>query len=170
MKLTNSSIIYTKLLFLFLFFCTEVTSAQPELPQRTITVAASRKLDFGLFFDYNGSGGTITIDSQGNRTTTGSIGVVPSYPGTPALFEIKLCQGRNVTITYDPTITLTDDNGSDLILNIGPTEKGGNGSIFATENNCNFTTILRIGGTLQIPPNSVMGDYNGDFELSFEQQ
>jgi hypothetical protein len=170
MGILGSNRVGIKLLTLILFFYVEVSSAQPTLPQRTLTVAPTQKLDFGLFLDSNGSGGTIAIDWQGNRTTTGSIVALNSYPGKPALFEIKLCQGRNVTITYDPNTTLTESNGEAITLDIGPTEKGGNGAVFATENNCNFITILRVGGILHIPPNATTGVYTGYFEISFEQQ
>lgn len=159
-----------KLLTLILFFYVEVSSAQPALPQRTLSVLPTQKLDFGLFLDANGSGGSISIDWRGNRTTTGSIVALKSYPGKPALYEIKLCQGRNVIITYDPSTTLDEINGKSLKLDIGPTEKGGNGAVFATDKNCNFITVLRVGGTLHIPPNSTVGTYTGDFEVSFDQQ
>ena len=55
-------------------------------------------------------------------------------------------------------------------MKIGPTQKGGNGAIFATENNCNFITILRVGGKLIIPPNTNAGVFTGEFEIYFEQQ
>ena len=162
---------YIKLLFLVAIFYTKSTSGQPPvLPQRAITVYASQSLDFGLFYDIDGSGGSISIDSQGNRTVTGTINTLPSYPGTPALFEIKLCQGRAITISYQPESILTAANGDEIILEIGPTQKGGNGAVFATENNCNFITILRVGGTLIIPPNTNTGVFTGEFEISFDQQ
>jgi hypothetical protein len=170
MGLINSNTIYIKLAAMLLIFYVEVCSAQPIIPQRVITVTPSQNLDFGLFFDGTGSGGTISIDWQGNRTTTGGIVGLPSYPGNPALFEIKLCQGRNVTITYAPTAILTASNGENLTLDVGPTEKGENGAIFAIENNCNFITILRVGGTLHIPPNATAAVYTGTFEISFNQQ
>jgi hypothetical protein len=162
---------YIKLLFLVALCYTKKTSGQPPvLPQRAITVYASQNLNFGLFYDSDGSGGSVTLDSQGNRTVTGTINTLPSYPGTPALFEIKLCQGRAITISYQPTSILTAANGDEIILEIGPTQKGGNGAVFATENNCNFITILRVGGTLIIPPNTKAGVFSGDFEISFDQQ
>jgi hypothetical protein len=171
MKLSRiSNGIDTKLIFLIFFFYIKSYSAQPALPQRTITVAATQKLDFGAFFDFNGTGGTISVDWQGNRTTTGSIGLVPSISGRPALFNVKLCQGRNVTIMYSSTVTLNEIGGASLELDIGPTEKGGIGATFATENNCNFITILRVGGTLHIPAGVKVTSYTGDFEISFDQQ
>ena len=114
-----------KLLFLVAIFYTKSTSGQPPvLPQRAITVYASQNLNFGLFYDSDGSGGSVTLDSQGNRTVTGTINTLPSYPGTPALFEIKLCQGRAITISYSPETILTGTNGDEIIMKIGPTQKG----------------------------------------------
>tara|TARA_B100000795_G_scaffold101721_1_gene74894 strand:+ start:542 stop:1054 length:513 start_codon:yes stop_codon:yes gene_type:complete len=170
MKLLNKHEIHITLLFLFTLFYTEVTYTQPVLPQRAITIYASQSVDFGLFYDRDGSGGTISVDPQGSRTFTGGINTLPSYPGRPALFEVKLCQGRNVTITYPPTTILTGTNADQIVMQIGPTEKGGNGAVFATENNCNFITILRVGATLIIPPNTKTGVFAGNFEISFDQQ
>lgn len=170
MKKTSNRF-HMKLLFsiaiLFLFI--EVSFAQPELPDRNLTIAATQGLYFGKFYDL-GAGGTISIDWRGIRTTTGGIIAVTSSIARPALFEIKLCQGRNVTITFAPTTILTGSNGGELTLDIGPTEKGVNGALFAIENNCNFVTMLRVGGTLHIPGNSPPGFFSGSFEISFDQQ
>lgn len=171
MKTTNLNRFYIKLLFsiTILFLYTGVSFAQPGLPDRSLTVSATQPIYFGKFYDL-GTGGTVSVDWQGIRTTTGGIIAVPSSVARPALFEIKLCQGRNVTITFAPTTTLTGSNGGSFVLDIGPTEKGVNGALFAIENNCNFITILRVGGTLHIPGNSPPGSYTGSFDVSFDQQ
>jgi hypothetical protein len=171
MKKTNSNRFYAKLLFsvIILLLCTGISFAQPTLPERTLTVAATQGLYFGKFYDL-GTGGSVSIDWQGIRTTTGGIVAAPNSIARPALFEVRLCQGRNVTITYAPTTTLAGSNGGEFILNIGPTEKGINGALFPIENNCNFVTVLRVGGTLTIPGNSPPGFYSGSFEISFDQQ
>ena len=129
MKKVNSHRFYIKLLFslIILLFYAEVSFAQPSLPERTITVAATQGLYFGKFYDL-GTGGSVSIDWQGIRTTTGGIVAAPNSDARPALFEIRLCQGRNITITYAPTAILTGSNGGAFTLNIGPTEKGVNGA------------------------------------------
>jgi hypothetical protein len=170
MKKLNKFDILVKLSFLLLLFYGKTTFAQPALPQRSITIYPSQGIDFGLFYDQSGAGGSISVDWQGTRTVTGSIFTLPSFPGSPALFEIKLCQGRNVTISYPPETVLTGINGDEIVMKIGPSQKGGNGAVFATENNCNFITILRVGGTLIIPPNTRTGVFAGEFEISFDQQ
>lgn len=172
MKTTNSNRLYIKLLFsiIILFLYAGVSFAQPLLPDRTLTVSATQPLYFGKFYDIGSGGGTVSINWQGIRTTTGGIIAVSSSVARPALFDIQLCQGRNVTITFAPTISLIGSNGGVLTLDVGPTEKGVSGTTFAVENNCNFVTILRVGGTLHIPGNSLPGNYTGSFEISFDQQ
>lgn len=141
--------------------------AQPDLPQRTITVQPTQAIDFGTF--YVVSAGTISVDWQGIVTTTGGVVSLSSSTAQPAIFDIKLCQGRNVTITYDPTTTITNGAPS-LTLNIGPTEKGPSGSTFPVTTDCNFITTLRVGGTLDVPGGSPTGIYNGSFSMTFTQQ
>lgn len=167
----DSNIFYIKLLFsiIILLLYTGISSAQPALPSREFIISATQPIYFGKFYN-TGGGGTISIDWQGIRRTTGGIVAIQSSIARPALFEVKLCQGRNVTISYAPTANLTGSNGGSFVLDVGPTEKGVNGATFPVENNCNFITILRVGGTLHIPENSPAGSFIGSFEISFNQQ
>ena len=108
---------------------------------------------------------------DGSRTKTGNIALLSMLPAAqPAIFEIKLCEGRNVIITFSPTATLTGSNGGSLTLNIGPTEQGGNNASFRTNSDCDFVTPLRVGGTLNIPTNAIPGIYSGTFEIIFNQE
>lgn len=149
--------------------------AQPELPARSVTVNASQPINFGTFCltTLGGSGGTITVDWQGNRTSTGDIVLLSNAPvAQPAVFDIQLCQGRNVMITYSAIANLNGSNGGSLTLDIGPTEKGGNGSSFPVDNNCDFITQLRVGGTLTVSGYSANpgGNYSGNFSITFTQE
>lgn len=168
MKKLNSNLTL-KLMFLttILFSCLNSAYAQPSLPQRTISVLPTQPIEFGTF--YVTSAGTITVDYQGNISTTGGVVIVSSTNAKPAIFDVKLCQGRNVIITYSPTTTLTNGAPS-LTLNIGDTEKGPSGSTFPVENNCNFITTLRVGGTLTVPGGSPSGTYTGSFPITFTQE
>ncbi len=160
---------FSKLLFLttIFFFCLTVSYAQPDLPQRTVTVQPTQAIDFGVF--YVVSEGTITVDWQGVVSTTGGVVSLSSSTVHPAIFDIKLCQGRNVTITYNPTTTITNGAPS-LTLNVGPTEKGPSGTKFSVNSDCNFITTLRVGGTLDVPSASPTGIYNGSFSMTFTQE
>jgi len=150
-------------------------SAQPSLPPRNITVNSTQSLNFGSFCLENqgSSGGTVTVDWQGNRSYSGQVVLLPAAPqATAAIFEINLCQGRSVVITYPVTTLLTGSNGGTLTLNIGPTEKGPSGSVFQVNSDCSFITPLRVGGTLIVGNNSQNpgGTYTGTFNIVFNQE
>lgn len=160
---------YVLQLFLFtaVFLCVYSISAQPSLPSRSISVMPTQPIEFGVFV-LNG-GGSIEVTHQGNVITNGVISI-NTMDVTPAIFEVKLCQGRTVTINYATSVMLTGSNGGQLELIIGPTEKGGNDAEFAVDTNCNFTTILRVGGKLIVPINTVPGKYIGSFPVTFTQK
>ena len=163
---------FLKSLFLTMIFvvCASFSFAQPALPQRTITVTPTQAIHFGTFC-VSGSGGTVTVGWDGNRTSSGNVVLLAMSPtAQPAIFEIKLCQGRNVIITFDATTTLSCGVGESLTLEIGPTEKGGNNASFTANSDCNFITPLRVGGTLHVPGNAIPGTYTGSFNITFNQE
>jgi len=162
-----------KLLFLtiVLFFCASFSFAQPVLPQRTLTVTPTQAIHFGTICVTGGIGGTVAVGYDGSRTSSGNIVLLSIAPtAQPAIFEIKLCQGRNVIITFDATTNLTGSNGGQLTLDIGPTENGVNGASFTTNSDCGFITPLRVGGTLHVPGNAIPGIYAGSFAITFNQE
>lgn len=168
MKKTRTYQSILKVTFLVFALCfSAVLAAQPALPQRTVTVLPTQELDFGIF--YASSAGTITVDWQGTVSTTGGVVSLSNSTVKPAIFDVTLCQGRNVTVTYDPTVTVSSGVPS-LTLNVGPTEKGPSGSTFPINGDCNFITMLRVGGTLVVPGGAVAGVYNGSFSLTFTQE
>jgi hypothetical protein len=140
-----------------------------------ITVNATQELHFGTFSLQDGGspGGTVTVDYLGSRSYTGQIILLAEAPlHQPAIFEVNLCQGRSVVITYSATTTLNGSNGGSLILNIGPTEKGPSGTAFQVDTDCSFITQLRVGGTLIVGSNGANpgGIYTGSFSITFNQQ
>lgn len=172
MKILHKNRCYFKLLFftIVLFFCADLSFAQPILPQRTLTVTSTQSLHFGSFCVTGSGGGTVTVGYDGSRTATGDIALLAISPvATPAIFEVKLCEGRSVLITFIANTTLIGSEGS-ISLDIGPTEKGISGSNFQTSGNCDFINLLRVGGTLSIPGSSSSGIYSGNFDISFNQE
>lgn len=142
--------------------------AQPGLPSRNITVLPTQPIDFGVF--YVAGAGTIEVDYQGNINVTGGVVSLNTATVTPAIFEIKLCQGRKVAITYDYSVMIKGSNGGNIELVVGPTDRGISGSEFPTDNDCNFITVLRVGGKLIIPANAIPGVYVGNFPMIFTQE
>ena len=170
--------IYKFNILLFLFFLGSLQNnvySQPQLPQHTISVTPTQSIHFGTIClsNMNGSGGTVTVDWQGNRTSTGDVILLSAVPTSqPAIFDIQLCQGRNVIITYSASTTLTGSNGGSMIMNLGPSEKGPSGTSFEVNNDCDFITQLRMGGTLVVGNNGANpgGVYTGTFNITFNQE
>jgi hypothetical protein len=149
--------------------------SQPPLPTRTFTVNSSQGLHFGTFClqDIGSSGGTVTVGYDGSRTSTGEVMLLSAAPESQvAIYEISLCQGRSVIMTYPPTSILAGNNGGYITLNIGPTEKGPSGTTLAGSSDCNFITQIRVGGTLIVGSNAANpgGTYTGSFSIIFNQQ
>jgi len=154
-----------------LTFCFGYCFAQPILPQRSLSVTATQGIHFGTFCLTGTSGGTVTVGYSGSRSSSGDVILLSKVPTAhPAIFDIKLCEGRNVIINFDVATTLTGSNGGSLILNLGPTEKGNNGASFPTNSDCSFITQLRMGGTLNVPGNAITGTYTGSFAITFNQE
>ncbi|NVO03312.1 MAG: DUF4402 domain-containing protein [Bacteroidetes bacterium] len=171
---TNTSFLILLIILIQSFLCLKVFS-QPLLPQHSISVTATQAIHFGTIClsSLNGTGGTVTVDYQGNRSSTGDVMLISSTPTSqPAIFDIKLCQGRNVIITYSPTITLTGSNGGSMIMNLGPTEYGPTGTSFPVNVDCDFITQMRMGGTLNVGNygSNPEGTYTGSFSITFNQE
>lgn len=151
--------------------CITQIHAQPNLPQRTITTTATQAIHFGSFCLTGSGGGTVTVGYDGARSFTGDILLLSISPvAQAAIFDIRLCQGRTVTITYDQPAPLTGNNGGSFNFEVGPTENGISGAEFPVISDCNFITTLRVGGTLTIPADSPIGTYSGNFSMTFTQE
>lgn len=166
MMLSHLNKLILNLLFFILIFFFNTAYSQPLLPQRNVSITPTQPIDFGTF--YAASAGTITVNWQGSVSTTGGVVVVSSLNARPAIFDITLCQGRNVILTYNPTTTITN-GATSITLTLDNTEKGPSGATFAVDNNCTFITTLRVGGTLAIPAGAVTGVYTGSFSMDFTQ-
>ena len=168
MKAFNIHMHLLKLLFLaaILFFCVNFSFAQTT----PLAVTARQPLTFGTICQM-GSGGTVTVNYDGSRTSTGNILLIEKAPiAQAAIYEIKLCPAGNVNVTFDATTILTSGNGTRVTLNIGPTEYGVNGCSFMTNSDCNTPLYLRVGGTLRLLGNENSGNFSGSFSITVNQQ
>jgi hypothetical protein len=144
---------------------------QPSLPPRSIEVNATQSLQFGTFALTGGAGGNVLVGYDGSRTASGSVALLAVAPyAQPAIFEVKLLQGRNININFSAITNLIGSDGGTLTLNIGPTDKGISAADFPTNNSRDFTTLLRVGGTLDIPSGAIPGFYTGTFFITFNQE
>ncbi|MEI6141465.1 MAG: DUF4402 domain-containing protein [Mariniphaga sp.] len=145
--------------------------AQTAEKEKSLIVTAVQFIHFGTFYLVGFSGGTITVGYDGTRTSTGGVILLANAPiAQPAIFEIKSCEGHNIILSFNPKTTLTSSNGGKLTLDIGPTNRGINGSGFSIKSDCKFVFPLRVGGTLHIPGTAPPGVYRGNFDFTCKQE
>jgi hypothetical protein len=169
----NSKIPYdtVSVLIASLVLCVSYSYGQPSLPPRSIEVNATQSLQFGTFALTGGAGGSVLVGYDGGRTASGGVALLAVAPyAQPAIFEVTLLQGRNINIDFSASTSLTGSDGGSLTLNIGPTDKGISTADFPTNNSRDFTTLLRVGGILEIPSGAIPGSYTGTFFITFNQE
>ena len=161
----NKSMYFLKWWFLtaIFFLCVHFSFAQ-------VSITNTQTLHFGTIC-LTGTAGTVTVGSDGIRTSTGNLILLSLSPvAQPAIFEIMNCPGGNVILTFNATTILTGSNGGELTLDLGPTEKGISGSVFTTISDCNFITPVNMGGTLHIPDAAIAGTYTGSFDVTINME
>lgn len=163
--------------FCFAVFCLLVelyAQSAPPLPQRTVSVRSTQALNFGDFSLTSASSiGSVIVDFNGVRSATGSVLLLHiGNPAQQAIFEVKICPGRILSLTYPSTITLSGSNGGSMLLHIGPTNLGGSGSTFLSNKGCDDLHFIRVGGKIDVTsmPANPAGLYSGTFSLTFIQQ
>lgn len=158
-------------LAIFLFNISMFSFAQKSANQVKLNVKSISPIHFGTFCITGANGGTVTLNYNGTRTSTGSIMLLPQVPIAQAsTFEVKVCPPRNLFITYDATTILTGTLGGQLTLDIGPTNMGGSGASFMSDGNCNWDNPIIVGGTLHVPGTAVPDTYSGSFAITFNQE
>ena len=160
--------ILQKLLYLMIFeailFLPAMGQEKPPKPI-SVTVNTLQHLNFGTIIPNGPSGGTVTVQSNGIRTSSGEI-ILP-FVGTycsPALFELTALRGTLITILTPPTI-LSGNHGGALNLTLGIPSTGSQFVVRST------TTEIFIGGTLTIQSliANPAGFYSGTFTVTFNQ-
>lgn len=153
-----------------LFSIPSIAQEMPPVPVQ-VEVRTSRFLNFGTFT--TGSGvGTINVDANSNRITTGDVFILSGQPVTSALFDVYANPGTVINIIpAQANFTLTGSNGGSMLVEVNNSDIS-TGPTFITSSNVNSPNEVYIGGTLKIgdisanPP----GQYNGTIIINFIQQ
>ena len=159
-----------QLLFSLIFLNSFFISAQenPPIPI-AVEVNTSQFLNFGAF-TVGTSGGSLTVDYDGNHVATGEI--IPLNLGptrSPALFDLTANPGTIIQINAPTNVELTGSSGGTIYLDI---DSFSTGQTFITTASPPGTNPIYVGGTLRIdsevsaPP----GKYQGTFTLTFIHQ
>lgn len=155
---------------LYLILCITIfytpANGQEKPPKPiAVTVSTLQHLNFGTIIPDGTSGGSVTVDYNGFRSSLGSI-ILPPI-GTfcsPALFEVTALRGTLITISSPPS-TLSGSHGGTMTLTLGTPSTGSPFVVRGT------TTDVYIGGTLSVGPLSAnhAGLYSGTFTVTFNQ-
>ncbi len=158
---------YRTHIFVFIFALIGILTFAQENPPIPIQVQVdtNKNLNFGTFTTGN-AGGTVIVDWEGRRTSTGDITLLNIEQGSAALFTVTANPGTIIQIQPQSSIILTGTNGGDLTFNI---DSYSTGSSFITST---YSESVFVGGTLDVgnstanPP----GQYTGNFTVTFIQQ
>jgi hypothetical protein len=151
------------LIFILLFSLSAIAQENPPIPVQ-VEVDTDLNLNFGTFTTGN-AGGTVIVNSNGSRTSTGDISLVSMDQGSHALFTVTANPGTIITIGSQP-ITLIGPPGGSMDLKI---DSYSTGQTFITRTS---TTSVFVGGTLTVGNSSQSppGQYTEYFTLTFIQQ
>ena len=156
------------LLVIFMLLPSPGLKAQ-EPPPRPIRInATAQGLSFGAFY-HGASGGTITINPSGVRTSTGDVVLLNLITYTAALFEVHAHPGTLISVVNGLDATLTGAPSGTMTLRIGDSNPA---SPFVSNVQFNVAIPLYIGGLLTVgnsaanPP----GTYTGTFEITIVRE
>ena len=160
-----------RLSIIFLFAAMMVciySYGQPEKPPRPFKIRATGALQFGAFTQ-GPSGGSVIIDPQGGRSSTGDvIRLNLGYNYSPAYFQIQAVKGTVVSIASGLTGTLSN-SGKSMNLQVGGTYPH---SPFVVTSDTPLWMDIWVGGTLIVgtPGANPPGSYSGTFNVTFIQE
>jgi hypothetical protein len=117
------------------------------------SITKTADLDFGDVIP--SSGGTVTIDTLGARSVSGS-SVLGTAPGNAAQFTLNGGVGASYTVTISPSAILTGP-GDDMYIS----SFSHNASGFLTTG----TETFSVGGSLDVNPSQAAGTYTGTFDV-----
>lgn len=122
-----------------------------------ITITDGTDLDFGRIIG-NTAGGTVTVDTDSERTADNDNLLAPSTTVQAASFTVKAAEGYNYKITI-PTVNLA---GSGDAMPVVFTSSLGNTNVLGTGEN----QTLTVGGALTVNANQAEGAYTGTVEVT----
>jgi hypothetical protein len=171
MKKGNRGVLLSRALFLIvpMFFLLAPGLRAQELPPRPISVQFGQNLCFGAL-SVGGTGGTVSISTNGIRTATGNIVLFnQGYVYNPALFYVIGNPGTIIHVLNGPDAVLTGNHGGTLSVHLGSTSPG---DPIILQQNYPTPTLVYLGGTLTVgsPLANPAGDYIGSFSLMFIQE
>ena len=171
-KMKNNTNIYRLLIFFVAILFSLGAKAQnptDTLPgdPGAIYVYTIQNLHFGAIALGPGLS-TVTVLNNGNRQSTGNAILISGGNAFyQAIVDVEAAQGSLISITNGADVSLNGSNGGTITLSIGDSSPG---SPFNVTVAPPVRTPVHIGGTIRIPPNTLVGVYSGTFYVTFNQE
>jgi hypothetical protein len=128
----------------------------------TINLVAQNGIVFG---DIGASGipGTVTIDVDGSRTSTGGATINTNTAGTPATFEVSGDPNALYIVTLPSTVVITSAAGDSMTVNNFTSAPSVNGQLDSSGRQ-----NLNVGATMNVGSFQPFGAYTGIMATTVE--
>ena len=129
--------------------------------QVSVAIDNVQSLSFGRFAA--GSGGSVTVSTNGNRNAGGGVALIRSSQGTAAQFTVSGDPNATYTIQLPDNdfVSLTGPGIGMFINNFLSTPSGVGGQLGA-----DGSQPLSVGGTLNVGSGQAPGSYSGTFSVT----
>ena len=121
---------------------------------RFLSITNISSLEFGTI-SVSSTAGSVVVDVNGMRFTTGGVSINPSGSFTPASFVIEGKPDSSFSISLPQKVELRDGNGNTIeVDNFEANNKTGN-------LDSNGALEVKVGGKINLDANQKSGDYSG---------
>lgn len=121
---------------------------------RFLSITNTSALEFGVV-SASATAGSVVIDANGLRFTTGGVQINPSGLFTPAKFIIEGRPDASFSINLPEKVELRDGNGNTIEVNKFETNNQ-TGNL-----DSNGALEVKVGGKINLDANQKSGDYSG---------
>jgi len=121
---------------------------------RFLSITNTSSLEFGTV-SASATAGSVVVDINGMRFTTGGVSINPAGVFTPAKFIIEGKPDANFSISLPDTVELRDGKGNSIEVNKFESSAK-SGSLDG-----NGALEIKVGGKINLDANQKSGDYSG---------
>lgn len=121
---------------------------------RFLSITNTSSLEFGTI-SVSSTAGSVVVDVNGMRFTTGGVSINPAGMYTPAKFIIEGKPDASFSITLPDSVELRDGKGNTIHVDkLESSNKSGN-------LDANGALEVKVGGKINLDANQKSGDYSG---------
>lgn len=121
---------------------------------RFLSITNTSSLDFGTI-SVSSTAGSVMVDTNGMRFTTGGVSINPAGLFTPAKFIIEGKPDASYSISLPDNVELRDGRGN--TIHVDKLESGNP----AGKLDSNGALEIKVGGKINLDANQKSGDYSG---------